>query len=214
MLRREIHDTSPLSNPTPQPEWWESPLLRSGLILAGVRQRQSGAGEDGVLTALETAGLDLWGTNLVVLSACETGLGDVRNGEGVYGLRRALVLAGSQTQMMSLWKVSDAGTRDLMSAYYTRLQAGEGRTEALRRVQLAMLRGELEPTQDAAGYQHPYYWAAFILSGDWRSMDGKEDSVAEPRSFFRRAAVLFVVISVIIVLLVRLLRPKREKRAI
>lgn len=167
---------------------WGDPLLRSGLILAGVRQRQSGAGEDGVLTALETAGLDLSGTKLVVLSACETGLGDVRNGEGVYGLRRALVLAGSETQVMSLWKVSDAGTRDLMIAYYLRLQAGEGRTEALRQVQLGMLRGQIQPatinsvkrqTSDtdentaAKDYRHPYYWAAFIPSGDWRNMDGK-----------------------------------------
>src|SRR5206468_2188882 len=91
------------------------------------------------LTALEASGLDLWGTRLVVLSACETGLGDVQAGEGVYGLRRALVLAGSESQVMSLWQVSDAATRDLMVAYYKRLQAGEGRTEALRQVQLEML---------------------------------------------------------------------------
>lgn len=165
----------------------ENPLLRSGLILAGVKQRQSGAGEDGVLTALEAAGLDLWGTKVVVLSACETGLGDVKNGVGVYGLRRALVLAGSETQVMSLWRVSDAGTRDLMVAYYMRLQAGEGRTEALRQVQLAMLRGQFSTassgdkreTSDTLGdapkdYRHPYYWASFIPSGDWRNMDGKE----------------------------------------
>jgi CHAT domain-containing protein/Tfp pilus assembly protein PilF len=169
------------------PPRWENPLLRSGLVLAGVGQRQSGAGEDGVLTALETAGLDLRGTKLAVLSACETGLGEVRNGEGVYGLRRALVLAGSEAQVMSLWKVSDAGTRDLMLAYYTRLQNGEGRTEALRQVQLAMLRGELSAGVSGArrsttdtgkglttsDYPHPYYWAAFIQSGDWRDMDGK-----------------------------------------
>ena len=166
----------------------ENPLLRSGLIFAGVKQQSSGAGEDGVLTALEVAGLDLWGTKLVVLSACVTGLGDVKDGAGVYGLRRALVLAGSETQVMSLWKVSDAGTRDLMTAYYTRLKAGEGRTEALRQVQLEMLRGKLMPavtmsigrreTSDAVdlapnNYRHPYYWAAFIPSGDWRSMAGK-----------------------------------------
>lgn len=165
----------------------ENPLLRSGLILAGVKQRASGMGEDGVLTALEAAGLDLWGTKLVVLSACDTGLGDVIDGEGVYGLRRALVLAGSETQLISLWKVSDAGTRDLMTAYYTRLQKGEGRTEALRQVQLAMLGGHLPVTAnsvkretgeadekvDAKDYRHPYFWAAFIPSGDWRSLKGK-----------------------------------------
>jgi len=144
----------------------------------------------------------LWGTKLVVLSACETGLGDVRNGEGVYGLRRALVLAGSQTQVMSLWKVSDSGTRDLMTSYYTRLQSGAGRTEALRQVQLAMLRGELKPAQDATDYRHPYYWAAFIASGDWRNMDGKEDGVVATRSSLRLAAILSPVIGGIIVILV------------
>jgi CHAT domain-containing protein len=166
-------------------------LLDSGLILAGVRQGTSGAGEDGVLTALEVVGMDLWGTRLVVLSACETGLGDVKNGEGVYGLRRALVLAGSETQVMSLWKVSDAGTRDLMVAYYTLLQKGESRIEAMCQVQQAMLRGELlhgsgnkqfnlrdtgelGDVAPAKDYRHPYYWAAFITSGDWRNMDGKE----------------------------------------
>lgn len=171
----------------------ENPLLRSGLILAGVKQQASGPNEDGVLTALEVSDLDLWGTKLVVLSACETGLGDVENGQGVYGLRRALVLAGSETQVMSLWKVSDVGTRDLMIAYYTRLQLGESRTEALRQVQLAMLQGKLMPspktTSDkqkgkretsemdndapAKDYRHPYYWAAFIPSGDWRILIGK-----------------------------------------
>lgn len=139
-------DTSPL------PAGWENPLLRSGLILAGVKQGQSGAGEDGVLTALEMAGLDLWGTKLVVLSACDTGLGEVHNGAGVYGLRRALVLAGSETQVMSLWKVSDSVTRDLMAAYYRRLQAGEGRSEAMRAVQLAMLKGRaLAPSMHGEG---------------------------------------------------------------
>src|SRR5205085_5531103 len=145
---------------------------------------KSAGGEDGVLTALEAAGLDLWGTKLVVLSACETGLGDVRSGEGVYGLRRALVLAGSETQVMSLWQVSDAATRDLMVEYYKRLQAGEGRTEALRQVQLAMIKsrpqgasggaqrglsGEMK-TQTIEDRSHPFYWASFIQSGDWRGM--------------------------------------------
>jgi CHAT domain-containing protein/Tfp pilus assembly protein PilF len=169
----------------------ENPLLRSGLALAGANARQSAGGEDGVLTALEAAGLDLWGTQMVVLSACETGLGDVTNGDGVYGLRRALVLAGSESQVMTLWQVSDAATRDLMTDYYRRLQAGEGRTEALRQVQIAMLRGGAQqvaaagagqrglsgaggaPRSQAEERSHPFYWASFIQSGEWRSLDGK-----------------------------------------
>jgi len=139
----------------------EEALVRSGLALAGANERSSGASEDGLLTALEVAGLDLWGTRLVVLSACETGVGDAWNGEGVYGLRRALVLAGSESQVMSLWKVSDAATRDLMIAYYQRLRAHEARADALQHVQLAMLHG-------APNRAHPFYWAGFIESGDWR----------------------------------------------
>ncbi|MEK6408165.1 MAG: tetratricopeptide repeat protein [Acidobacteriota bacterium] len=142
----------------------ENPLLRSGLALAGANLHKSGD-DDGVLTALEAAGLDLWGTKLVVLSACDTGVGEVKNGDGVYGLRRALVLAGSESQVMSLWPVSDTATRDLMIDYYTGLQAGRGRGEALRQVQLRMLASK--------NRQHPYYWASFIQSGEWAKLDGK-----------------------------------------
>ncbi|MBS1808747.1 MAG: CHAT domain-containing protein [Acidobacteria bacterium] len=167
----------------------ENPLIRSGLALAGANQKQGGGAEDGILTALEMAGLDLWGTKLVVLSACETGIGEVKTGDGVYGLRRALVLAGSESQVMSLWKVDDAATRDLMVDYYQRLQAGEGRSEAMQQVQLQMLRGreqsaghqartpDVKPlgTQKAefTGRSHPYYWASFIQSGEWANLAGK-----------------------------------------
>ncbi|MGB6013211.1 MAG: CHAT domain-containing protein, partial [Nodosilinea sp.] len=140
----------------------ENPLLRSGLALAGFNQRESD-GEDGVLTALEVAGLNLRGTRLVVLSACETGLGDIADGEGVYGLRRAFVMAGAESQLMSLWQVSDRGTADLMQQYYERLSQGEGRSEALRQVQLTAL--------ENSAYRHPYHWAAFFFSGQWTPMD-------------------------------------------
>jgi CHAT domain-containing protein len=145
----------------------ENPLLRSGLALAGVNQRLGRADQedDGVLTALEAAGLDLWGTKLVVLSACDTGVGEVKNGEGVFGLRRALSLAGSETQVMSLWPVSDRGARDLMIEYYKALERGEGRGDGLRRVQLEMLKRK--------GRRHPFYWASFIQSGEWANLEGQ-----------------------------------------
>jgi CHAT domain-containing protein/Tfp pilus assembly protein PilF len=144
----------------------KDPLLRSGLALAGANHGKSGD-DDGVLTALEAAYLDLSGTKLVVLSACDTGVGEVKNGEGVQGLRRALVLAGSESQVISLWPVSDEATKDLMIHYYKALQQGKGRSEGLRQVQLRMLRGHKDR-------RHPFYWAAFIQSGEWANLDGKQ----------------------------------------
>ncbi|MER0203689.1 MAG: CHAT domain-containing protein, partial [Nitrosomonas sp.] len=140
----------------------ENPLLRSGLALANANRLESGE-DDGVLTAMEAANLDLWGTQLVVLSACETGVGEVQNGQGVFGLRRALVIAGSETQVMSLWKVDDDGTKELMVDYYQRLLNSEGRSEAMRQTQLAMLASD--------NRNHPFYWASFIVSGDWKPME-------------------------------------------
>jgi CHAT domain-containing protein/tetratricopeptide (TPR) repeat protein len=141
----------------------ESPLLRSGLALAGANEHKDD--DNGILTALEVTGLNLWGTKLVTLSACDTGVGEVKNGDGVHGLRRALVLAGSETQVMSLWAVSDKATRELMVSYYRMLQQGQGRGEALRLVQLEMLK--------KMKWRHPYYWAGFIQSGEWANLDGK-----------------------------------------
>jgi CHAT domain-containing protein/Flp pilus assembly protein TadD len=142
----------------------ENPLLRSGLALAGANLHK-GTGDDGILTALEASGLNLWGTKLVTLSACDTGIGEVKNGEGVYGLRRAFVLAGTETLVMSLWPVSDYVTRELMTNYYRGLKQGQGRGEALRQVQLSMLKRK--------GREHPFYWASFIQSGEWANLDGK-----------------------------------------
>ena len=120
----------------------ENPLLRSGLALAGANLEgaASHGSDSGILTAMEASGLNLWGTKLVTLSACDTGIGEVRNGEGVYGLRRAFVLAGAESMVMSLWPVSDYVTRQMMTAYYTGLRAGRGRGDALREARLAMLR--------------------------------------------------------------------------
>jgi CHAT domain-containing protein len=140
----------------------ENPLLRSGLALAGANQGKSGD-DDGLLTAMEVAGLDLWGTKLVALSACDTGVGEVKNGEGVQGLRRALVLAGSESQVMSLWPVLDTTAKDLMIPYYEALRQGKGRSDGLRQAQLQMLRSKEQ--------RHPFYWAAFIQSGEWADLE-------------------------------------------
>jgi CHAT domain-containing protein len=132
-------------------------LDRSGLAMAGANQ-----GADGIVTAREIAGFDWWGTQLVVLSACQTGVGMVSSGDGVYSMRRALVLAGAESQVVSLWNVNDASTHVLMRDYYDELARGTGRAEALRQAKLHMLH---QPR-----YAHPYYWAAFIPAGNWRPL--------------------------------------------
>lgn len=139
----------------------ENPMMRSGLALAGANTWLRGGtlppeAGDAILTAEEVAGLDLLDTELVVLSACETGLGENLTGEGVFGLRRAFMLAGVKTLVMSLWKVPDRQTQELMVEFYRQLLAGQGRAEALRAAQLTM----------KAKYSNPYYWGAFICQGD------------------------------------------------
>lgn len=101
--------------------------------------------EDGILNGQDVLGLDLRDAELVVLSACETGLGDVRAGEGVFGLRRAFFLAGARTLVLSLWKVPDRQTQELMVDFYGRLMSGEPRAEALRAAQLALKRRDDHP---------------------------------------------------------------------
>jgi CHAT domain-containing protein len=162
----------PAKGPNQRPVFLENPLLRSGLVFAGANGFASG-NEDGVLTALEASALDLTGTELLVLSACDTGLGEVRNADGVYGLRRAFALADVRSQVMSLWKVNDEATRHLMSEYYERLLGGEGRSEALRQVQLEMLRDPV--------FRSPYYWAGFLLAGDWRPLEAAPVNTPAPR---------------------------------
>lgn len=142
------------------------PLLRSVLVLAGAQApvEQPGAyrREDSFVTALELAGLNLWGTQLVVLSACDTGRGDVKLGQGVYGLRRALVVAGAQTVVTSLWRVKDDTTLHLMEGYYRNLMAGQGRITALRKAMQALRRK----------HPHPYFWAPFVAIGQDAPLKG------------------------------------------
>src|SRR5262249_34948248 len=137
--------------------------LSDGLDQAGLAKAHANPGPAGLLTAREVAGFDWTGPQLVVLSACQPGLGAVASGDGVYGLRRALVLAGAASQVVSLWSVADASTPALMRDYYAALQQGTGRAEALRQAKRRLLQ---QP-----GTAHPFYWAAFIPAGDWRPLD-------------------------------------------
>lgn len=130
-----------------------SPMIRSGLVLAGVKNRNKTT-EDGILTAYEATNLDLQNTSLAVLSACQTGLGEVRNGEGVYGLQRAIIVAGAGNLLMSLWKVDDAATAELMSTFYKNRSTASNLV-AFRNAEMALRKK----------YPEPYYWGAFIMLG-------------------------------------------------
>ena len=140
----------------------QHPLLRSGVILAGAAAVASNPNnfsdqDDGILTAYEAAGLDLTGTGLVVLSACETGLGELLNGQGVYGLQRAFLQAGAASVIMSLWKVNDESTKELMISFYREwLQhPDDSKQDALRMAQLRL----------REQYAHPFFWGPFVLVG-------------------------------------------------
>ncbi|WP_341899543.1 tetratricopeptide repeat protein [Synechococcus sp. UW140] len=146
----------------------EDPQLRSGLVLAGANQPTLDPNDDGYLTSAEALNLNLKGTELVVLSACSTGQGDVRTGEGVYGLQRSLTVAGARSTLLSLWKVEDAATAEFMVRYYKRLKAGDGRSDALAAVQKEFRDGAAGNAQ----WKHPYYWAAWQLVGDWKPIQG------------------------------------------
>jgi len=149
----------------------EDPLLRSGIVLAGANNPGIDSNDDGILTALEATALQLDGTELVVLSGCSTAQGDLHTGEGLYGLQRALTVAGARSTLLSLWKVDDAATAEFMVRFYRRLKAGEGRADALAAVQAEFRAGEVKGPagEDWSG---PFYWAAWQLVGDWRPIEG------------------------------------------
>jgi len=142
----------------------EDPMLRSGLFFAGADRTLNMEApidgmENGVLTAYEATALNLQGTELVVLSACETARGHVQYGEGVFGLGRALQEAGAEAVLMSLWSVPDQETQELMTQFYTNWLGGMDEPEALRRAEIT----EREVVKARYGKDLPYYWGAFVL---------------------------------------------------
>jgi CHAT domain-containing protein/tetratricopeptide (TPR) repeat protein len=142
---------------------WENPLVRCGMALSGANHAQqttNGIAEDGLLTGLEASLLNLRGTELVILSACDSGSGEVKIGEGVMSLRRAFRIAGAETVLASQWKVNDKATSQLMIEFVRRWRAGEQRAHAWREAQLTLLRSK--------DFSNPFFWAAFTLTGEWR----------------------------------------------
>lgn len=137
----------------------ENPLLRSGVLLANCENvfdenfRPAPNSENGVLTAFEAMSLNLDKTDLVVLSACETGLGSVKQGEGVYGLQRAFLIAGAKSIIMSLWSVSDAATMELMTHFYTNYSKSGNKIQAFSDA-IKQLKTK---------YKEPFYWSAFVM---------------------------------------------------
>lgn len=162
----ELHRHSPLRGALDAPAGAD-PLLLAGLALAGANERKSvlPGEEDGILTAQEIGAMDLSGVDWAVLSACGTGLGELRTGEGVLGLRRAFQLAGARTLITSLWPVEDEAARMWMNRLYqARLTPGMSTAEAVREASLGML----QQRRSRGLSTHPFFWGAFVAAGDWR----------------------------------------------
>lgn len=140
---------------------YQDPLLRSGLALSGANHALDGRGGPGIVTAEEVLGLPLHNTQIVVLSACKTGLGEVRAGEGVFGLRRTFVQAGAESLVMSMWSIPDRETKELMISFYKNLLTGMARNEALRQAALA----EMKIARERYGGPNPLFWGAFVFLG-------------------------------------------------
>jgi len=144
----------------------ENPLLRSGIALAGANnslKTNDREISDGIVTAEEILGLRLRGTDMVVLSACETGVGEVKTGEGVFGLRRAFTQAGARCLVMSMWSVPDKETKELMVQFYKNILSGKmNRCQALRQAALE----EMKIVKERYGLANPFYWGAFVFMGE------------------------------------------------
>ena len=117
---------------------YEDPLLRSGIVLSGANYPKFNKIDDGYLTALELSKLDFSGTELVVISGCESGLGEIKSGDSIYGLKRSIAVAGARSSLLSLWEVNDNATAAFMETFYNKLKAGEGRSNALASTQKSL----------------------------------------------------------------------------
>jgi CHAT domain-containing protein len=131
-------------------------MLRSGIVLAGANTSLREGRDDGVVSAEKILGLRLKGTELVVLSACETGVGEVKGGEGVFGLKRAFILSGAKTVVMSLWSVPSKETTELMKNFYKFMAEGKTKAGALRQAKMELMKKKA----------NPFYWGAFVLVGN------------------------------------------------
>lgn len=164
---RGIGGLSVATSTGPARKSFDNPLLHSGLALSGANQRSTAksSDEDGILTAEEITTLDLSSVEWAVLSACKTGVGEVRAGEGVLGLRRALAVAGARTTILSLWDVEDEAARDWMNTLYSsRLERRMNTADAVQEANRQRIRA-----RRARGLStHPFYWGAFVAAGDWR----------------------------------------------
>jgi len=132
-----------------------NPMLKSGIVLTGANKSRIKGRGDGIVTALKLSGLDLKGTDLVVLSACETGVVDINSTDSVSGLSKAFIQAGAKDIVMSLWSVDDLATKELMTSFYQEMKENKNYAQALKAAKLKMI-------EDG---RHPFYWGAFVVSG-------------------------------------------------
>jgi CHAT domain-containing protein len=134
----------------------EDPMIRSGFVLTSANASLMSGNDVGIVSSNKIIELDLKDTDLVVLSACNTGAGNIEKGDSVYGLKKAFALSGAKSLIVSLWSVPSIETTELMTQFYTLLSEGKNKSEALREAKLNIMKKK----------KNPFYWGAFIISGN------------------------------------------------